>query len=101
MPVETVTTTARDIFFGNNRLTSLSFKHGGTAGTIYLRYKPARQNVVTSTDYEWSLSAGAAIGLSVFVDGDGIVGPFAAISTEAGGAPLEILPIYARGIKGT
>ena len=100
MPILSITTTATDVFFGGSNLDSLSFKHGGTVGTVYLRNKQHTQTEVTSTNYEWSLSAGAAIGLSRFVDGDGIIGPFRAISSEAGGINLEILPIYHAGSSG-
>ena len=100
MPIKSVTTTAEDVFFGGATLDSISFKNGGSTGIIYLRYKPSRQNVVTSTDYEWSLPAGAAVGLSRFVDGSGIVGPYQAISDTGGGVTLEMLPIYRGAQRG-
>lgn len=100
MPITSVTTTAVDVFFGNANLDSVAFKNVSTAGEIFIRNKQVRQNTVTSTDFEWSLKAGDAIGLSKFVDGDGIIGPFQAISDTGGGVTLAILPIYRGGVKG-
>jgi len=100
MPIISVTTTAVDVFFGGDNVTSLNFKNGGIAGIIYLRNKQQKQNTVTSTDYEWSLSAGSAIGVTLFVDGGGIIGPWEAISDTGGGVTLEILPIYKAGTRG-
>lgn len=100
MPLKSVTTTAEDIFAGDIRTDSINFKNGSVSGIIYIRNKQQRQNTVTSTDYEWSLSAGAAIGLSRFVDGDGIIGPFQAISDTGGGVTLEILEISKGGVRG-
>ena len=97
MPVISVNTTARDAFFGGNTLDSLNFKNAGAAGTIYLRNKQIKQNVVTSTDYEWSLSPGGTLGITKVNDGDGIIGPWQVISSEVGGINLEILPIYKPG----
>ena len=97
MPIVSITTTAADVYFGDDNLDGLNFKHGGLAGTIYLRNKQIKNNVVTSTDYEWSLSAGGALGLTKVNDGLGVMGPWQAISTEAGGATLEILPILKPG----
>ena len=97
MAVLSITTTARSVFSGGNNLSSLSFKNGSSAGTIYLRNKQVRQNVVTSSDYEWSLPSGVAIGFTAVNDGEGIVGPWEAISDTGGGVNLEILPIYKPG----
>ena len=99
MPIVSITTTAVDVFFGGSDLESLSFKNGSTAGKIFLRNKALNQAEVSSTNYEWSLSAGAAIGLSKFVDGTGIIGPFRAISDTGGGVTLEILPINRAGSR--
>lgn len=100
MPIESITTTARDVFFGTERLRSISFKNGSSTGIIYLRNKQVKQNVVTSSDYEWSLAAKEAIGLTFASDGDGIIGPWQAISDTGGGVTLEILPVFFRGIRG-
>ena len=97
MPIISITTTAQDVFFGGDNLTSLSFKNGSATGNIYLRNKQQKQNTVTSSDYEWSLGAGSPIGLTSFVDGEGIIGPWQAISDTGGGLTLEILPIYKPG----
>lgn len=100
MPIKSVTTTAEDVFFGDLATDSINFKNGATSGIIYLRNKQVRQNVVSATDYEWSLPVGAAIGLSRFIDGDGIVGPFQAISDTGGGVTLEILEIFKAARRG-
>ena len=97
MAVLSVTTTARSVFSGSNNLSSLNFKNGSASGTLYLRNKQVRQNVVTSSDYEWSLPAGGSIGFTEVNDGEGIVGPWEAISDTGGGVNLEILPIYKPG----
>ena len=97
MPIISVTTTARDAFFGGNNLDSLNFKNAGAAGTMYLRNKQIRQNVVTSTDYEWSLGPGGTVGFTKVSDGEGIIGPWQVISSEAGGINLEVLPIHKPG----
>lgn len=97
MSVLSITTTARDVFFGSNNLDSLNFKNGSAAGTIYLRNKQIKTNVVTSADYEWSLPAGGAVGFTTKNDGEGIVGPWSAISDTGGGVNLELLPIYKPG----
>ena len=97
MSVLAVTTTARDVFAGSTNLDSLNFKNGSAAGTIYLRNKQVKRNVVTSSDYEWSLTAGLAIGFTAKNDGEGIVGPWEAISDTGGGVNLEILPVYKPG----
>jgi len=98
MPIISVTTTADDVFFGSDNVTSLNFKNGSTTGIIYLRNKQQKQNAVSSTDYEWSLTAGAAIGVTLANDGVGIIGPWQAISD--GTVTLEILPIYKAGTRG-
>ncbi len=100
MPIVSVTTTAVDVFFGGDNLDSLAFKNGSSTGTIYLRNKQQKQNAVSSTDYEWSLSAGEPIGVSKFIDGEGVIGPWQAISDTGGGVTLEILPIYKKATKG-
>lgn len=94
MPVLSITTTARDVFLSSGNVTSVSFKNGSSTGTIYLRNKQVRQNIVTSSDFEWSLAPGAAVGLTVLNDGTGIVGPWQAISDTGGGVNLEILEIF-------
>lgn len=98
MPIVSVTTTATDVFFGGKNLDSLNFKNGSTTGIIYLRNKQQNQVTVTSTDYEWSLTAGQAIGVSKFIDGDGIIGPWQAIGSAT--VTLEMLPIYKGGTRG-
>ena len=97
MAIVTITTTAVDIFFGDSNLDSLNFKNAAAAGTIYIRNKQMRNNLVSSTDYEWSLSPGGSLGLTKVNDGEGIIGPWQAISSEAGGITLEVLPIYKPG----
>ena len=97
MPIVTITTTAADVYFGDSNLDSLNFKNAGAAGTIYLRNKQIKNNVVTSTDYEWSLAAGGTVGITKVNDGEGIIGPWQAISSEAGGIVLEVLPIMRPG----
>jgi hypothetical protein len=99
MPVKSVTTTAEDVFFGDHRLDSINFKNGSSSGTIYLRNKQVKQNAVSSTDYEWSLPVGSAIGLTRSADGDGIIGPWQAISDTGGGVTLEILPVYRGALR--
>ena len=98
MPIISVTTTANDVFFGGDNLDSLSFKNGSATGTIYLRNKQQTQTEVSSSNYEWSLTAGQAIGISKFIDGSGIIGPWRAISD--GTVTLEILPIFKGGTRG-
>ena len=93
MPIISITTTAVDVFFGGLDLDSLNFKNGSATGTIYLRNKMLKQNIVTSSDFEWSLGAGATLGLTKVNDGDGIMGPWQAISDTGGGVTLQILPI--------
>jgi len=100
MAVVSVTTTEVDVFFGPSNVSSLSFKNGSAAGKIFLRNKQQKQNAVTSTDYEWSLGPGEAIGVSAFIDGDGIIGPWQAISDTGGGVTLEILAIYKNATRG-
>lgn len=100
MPIVSITTAAADVFFGAQNVASLNFKNGSNAGILYLRNKQQKQNVITSTDYEWSLAAGQAIGLTKVNDGPGIIGPWQAISDTAGGVTLEILPIYEFGTRG-
>ena len=100
MPRVSVTTTAVDVFFGPENMDSLNFKNGSTTGTIYLRNKQQTQEEVSATNYEWSLSAGAALGLTKLSDGTGITGPWRAISDTGGGVILEILPIYRGGSRG-
>ena len=100
MPIVSVITTAVDVFFGGATLDSLNFKNGSTTGIIYLRNKQQSQTEVTSTNYEWSLTAGQAIGLTKVNDGDGLIGPWRAISDTVGGVTLEILPIFRGGQRG-
>ena len=97
MSVLSVTTTARDVFSGSTNLDGLNFKNGDTTGTVFLRNKQVKRNVVTSTDYEWSLGAGQAIGFTKVNDGEGIVGPWEAISDDAAGVTFEVLPIFKPG----
>ena len=97
MPIVSVTTTATDVYFGGSNLASLSFKNGSSTGTIYLRNKQQTQTVVSSSSYEWSLGAGSSVGVTLFNDGDGIIGPWAAISD--GTVTLEILPIFKGGSR--
>ena len=98
MSVLSLTTTAREVFSGSGNLSSLNFKNGSATGTIYLRNKQQTQTIVSSTNYEWSLTAGASIGITKISDGIGIIGPWAAISD--GTVTLEILPIYRGGTRG-
>ncbi|GEM_PF-5667153 len=100
MPIVSVTTTAADVFFGGENLSSLSFKNGGTTGTIYLRNKQQTLTEVSSTNYDFSLSAGASIGFTRVNDGDGMIGAWRAISDTGGGVTLEILSVYTKGIRG-
>ena len=79
---------------------SLNFKNGSTTGTVYLRHKGINNAEVSSTNFEWSLSANASLGMTKFADGTGIVGPWRAISSEVGGVTLEILPINRAGSRG-
>ena len=98
MPIMSITTTATDVFFGGNNLDSLTFKNGSSTGTIFLRNKQQTQTEVTSSNYEYSISAGSSIGITRVSDGDGIIGPWRAISD--GTVTLEILPIYHSGTRG-
>ena len=97
MPIRSITTTAEDVFFGSKDIDGINFKNGSATGTIFLRNKAIKDNVVTSTDFEWSLPAGGALGLTRINDGPGIIGPWQAISDTVGGVTLEILPIFAPG----
>ena len=97
MAVRSIGTTAVDVFFGDDNVDSLNFKNGSTTGIIFLRNKQIRANIVTSTDFEWSLQAGGSLGLTKVNDGAGIAGPWSAISDTGGGVTLEILPIYKPG----
>lgn len=97
MPIKSITTTAADIFFGGSNLDSLNFKNGSATGIIYLRNKQIKDNAVTSSDYEWSLSPGQAVGLARVNDGEGLIGPWSAISDTGGGVNLEILPVFKPG----
>mgnify|MGYP001565055364 CR=1 FL=1 len=98
MPIISVTTTATDVLFGGADLDSLSFKNGSATGTLYLRNKQVKQNVVSSSDYEWSLGAGGSVGFTRSADGVGIIGPWAAVGSAT--ITLEILPIYHSGTRG-
>lgn len=100
MPTVSVTTTATDVFFGGQNVTALAFKNGSSAGIIYIRNKQHTQTIVTSTSYEISLKTGESIGFSSFVDGEGIIGPWQAISDTVGGVTLEVLPIYLKATRG-
>lgn len=97
MPIISITTTAADVLFGDDNLDSLNFKNGSATGNIYIRNKQLKNNTVTSSDYEWSLAAGGVLGLTKKNDGQGISGPWQAISDTAGGLTLEVLPVYAPG----
>lgn len=97
MSVLSVTTTAREVFYGDDNVDSINFKNGSASGTIYLRNKQVKNNTVTSSDYEWSLSAGSAVGFTRVNDGAGVIGPWEAISDTGGGVNLEILPILRPG----
>lgn len=100
MPIVSVTTTAADVFFGSSNTDSLTFKNGSTAGIIYLRNKQQTLAAVTSTNYEYSLAAGDSVGFTKENDGQGVNGPWAAISDTGGGVTLEILPVYRKGQRG-
>ena len=100
MPNVSVTTTAGDVFFGPTNLTSLGFKNGSATGVLYIRYKPQTQVEVSSTNYEVSLKSGESIGWTRMNDGDGIIGPWRAISDTGGGVTLEIIPIYLGATRG-
>ena len=97
MPIRSITTTAVDVFEGSWFLDSLSFKNGSVTGTIFIRNKQFTNTEVSSTNYEISLGPGAAVGLTRINDGDGIIGPWRAISDTGGGVTLEMLPIYRGG----
>jgi len=99
MPIKSITTTAEDVFFGGKGLDSLNFKNGSASGVIFLRNKQVKSNVVSSTDYEWQLGPGAAVGFTRVNDGPGITGPWQAISDTGGGVTLEILPIFEPGAQ--
>ena len=99
MPILSITTTARDVLFGPENLDALVFKNGSAAGIIFIRNKQTKQNVVTSTDYEVSLEAGAVMSMSKSVDGEGIIGPWEAISDTAGGVTLEIMQLFRGGSR--
>lgn len=94
MPQRSITTTAQDVFFGSDRLSSLNFKNGSSTGTIFLRNKQQTLEEVSSTNNEWSLGPGGALGITRTNDGNGIIGPWRAISDTGGGVTLEILAIY-------
>lgn len=100
MPIVSVTTTAGDVFFGSNNLASLSLKNGSATGTdiIYIRNKNENLAEVSSTNYEHSLTAGDSIGFDEKDLRDGI--SIRAISNNAGGVTLEILPTYKKQTKG-
>src|SRR3990167_10262517 len=97
MPILSVTTSAVDVFFGDDNVDSINFKNGGSAGIIYLRNKQIKSNTVTSTDYEWSMPVNMAVGFTKVNDGGGIAGPWQAISDTVGGVTLEVLPIFKPG----
>ena len=97
MPIISVTTTAADVFFGDDNVDSMNFKNGSTSGNIYLRNKQINSVTVTSSSYEWSLPAGGSLGLTKKMDGDGIAGPWQAISDTGGGVTLEVLPVFKPG----
>ena len=97
MPIRSITTTAQDVFFGDESVDSLNFKNGSATGTIFLRNKSINDNTVTSTDFEWSLPPGGSLGLTRINDGAGIQGSWQAISDTGGGVTLEILPVRAPG----
>ena len=95
MPIRSITTTAEDVFFGSEDLDGINFKNGSATGTLYLRNKAIKDNVVTSTDFEWSLAPGGALGLTRSMDGPGIIGPWQAIASTT--VTLEVLPIFKPG----
>ena len=97
MPIRSITTTAEDVFFGDESVDSLNFKNGSTTGTIFLRNKAINDVTVTSTNFEWSLTPGGALGVTRINDGPGIQGPWQAVSDTGGGVTLEILPVRAPG----
>ena len=100
MSVLSITTTAREIFSGSGNVDSLNFKNGDSTGTIFLRNKQVKRDTVTSSDYEWSLGPGQAVGFTQVNDGPGIVGPWQAISDTGGGVNFEVLPIFKPGAAG-
>ena len=99
MPILSIKTTATDVYFGDERLDSLVFKNGSSAGVLYLRNKQTNQNTVSASDYDVSLDSGGTVSLSRFIDGDGIIGPWQAISDTAGGVTLEIMQIFKGGSR--
>lgn len=99
MSVVSVTTTAQDALLSGDNLTALAFKNGSASGKLFLRNRQQKQNTVTSSDYEWSLGAGEALGLSSNIDGEGIIGPWQVISDTVGGVTLEILALYKKATR--
>ena len=93
MPTATVTTTARDVYFGTSDLSALTFRNGSLSGVLYLRNKKSSGTTVSLSEYDHSLRPGDALGFTKAVDGDGIAGPWEAIA-DAGSITLEILLVY-------
>lgn len=94
MPILSVTTTAIDVFSGDNYLESITFANGSLAGTIYIRNRRLTNTEVASSSYEFSLAPGDTLTYMKAEDGDSVKGPFRAISDTAGGVTLEINPSY-------
>ena|SRR2546422_9270158 len=96
MPKVSVTTTAiTAVFSGSVDLQSLSFKNSSATGTIYLKNLSNSTDVVTSSSYDFSLTAGQSVGFTRLLDGAGTMETsWSAISDTGGGVNLDILPVY-------
>lgn len=92
VPSISLTTTAVQVFQGDIYLDALSFRNGSAAGTIYLRNVRNSLAEVTSTDYDFSLGPGDAIGFDIATDGVSIRGPWRSIGSAT--VTLEILPAW-------
>ena len=98
MPVspKTVTTTIfPTVFSGDVYLNGLSFKNGSAAGIIYMLNRKHRNDVVSSTVNDFSLTAGQSVKFTRLEQGADIIGPWDAISDTGGGVTLEIIPFWA------
>ena len=89
-----ITTTAQQVATGDRFLDNISFKNASTTATdqLYILNTQDNSTEVSATIYSFSLTSGEARGYTRRDDGDWIVGPWRAISNNAGGVASDITP---------